>query len=223
MPLQRKINAKIREIAKISHLLPCVSIIHDIRDVSPLWMCYRGLKQLGLTLSELKKMGAQQYYTRFFNEEDAKDINPKIIGLLERNNDEESVTFFQQVRVNLVEDWTWHISSTKILMRDMENMPILLFTQSMPIDNKHTMTQKASRLLEENDFLRKNCHQFAKLSEREIEVLKHLALGLSSQECGNTLHISPQTVDTHPKNIKKKLDANSFFELSQYAQSFDLI
>ena len=94
---------------------------------------------------------------------------------------------------------------------------------SFPIDSKHSMTSKAAKLLEENNFLKKNLHEFAKLTPRETEVLKHIAIGKNAIECGNDLFISPQTVDTHRKNIRKKLGTSSFFELFQYAKSFDLI
>lgn len=223
MSLQTKINAAVKEVAKISHLFPCVAIIHDIRTTAPVWMCERGLKELHLSLEELKSLNAKDYYARFFNEEDSKEINPKIISLLERNNDGESVSFFQQVRINKKADWTWHFTSTKILLRDDNQIPVLLFSLSMPIGGMHNMAQKALRLQEENNFLRKNFHQFSSLTQREIEVLRHLAMGKSAQESGDDLFISPQTIDTHKKNIKKKLKTSSFFELCKYARSFDLI
>ena len=53
--------------------------------------------------------------------------------------------------------------------------------------------------------------------------LKYMALGKSSSETAIELFISLGTVDTHRKNIRKKLETKSYFELSQYARSFDLI
>ncbi len=218
-----EIKKKIEEVADHAHLSPCVNIVHLIKDASVVWMCNKGLSQLNISLNELTKMSAETYYSRFFNIDDANDINPKILGLLERNNDDETVSFFQQVRVNHHTKWTWHISSTKILYRDKSNVPILIITQSMPIDGMHIFAQKAARILEENNFLRENYHLFTKLTNREKEILKHLAKGESSIDCGKSLFISPQTVDTHRKNIRKKLRTNSFQELSKYARSFDLI
>ncbi|MEJ7779893.1 MAG: helix-turn-helix transcriptional regulator [Daejeonella sp.] len=85
------------------------------------------------------------------------------------------------------------------------------------------MTGKASRLLEENNFLRRNFSKFSKLSLRECEVLKKLALGNSSAETAEELFISLSTVDTHRKNIRRKLETTSYYELCLYARSFDLI
>ncbi len=57
----------------------------------------------------------------------------------------------------------------------------------------------------------------AKLSEREIEVLKLVAQGLSSSEIGQQLFISPRTVDTHRNNIIQKLDVPGIAGLVQFA------
>jgi DNA-binding NarL/FixJ family response regulator len=45
------------------------------------------------------------------------------------------------------------------------------------------------------------------LSDREIEVLKHVAEGLSNKEIAWTLDISAHTVARHVTNIMRKLDA----------------
>jgi DNA-binding NarL/FixJ family response regulator len=47
------------------------------------------------------------------------------------------------------------------------------------------------------------------LSAREMEVLRHLGRGLSSQELGVVLGISPETVRTHIKSIFQKLSVTS--------------
>lgn len=55
------------------------------------------------------------------------------------------------------------------------------------------------------------------LSEREIEVLKHLALGLSSKEIADKLNISVNTATTHRKNISQKTGIKSVSGLTIYA------
>jgi len=56
-----------------------------------------------------------------------------------------------------------------------------------------------------------------KLSQREIEIIKLLADGLSSSQISERLFISEHTVKTHRKNILKKLDLHNSSELIQYA------
>lgn len=63
----------------------------------------------------------------------------------------------------------------------------------------------------------------AQLSEREIEILKLVAQGLSSSEIGQQLFISPRTVDTHRNNIIQKLDVPGIAGLVQFAMRNKLI
>ena len=55
------------------------------------------------------------------------------------------------------------------------------------------------------------------LSRREQEILVLISSGLSSQRIGQTLYISKHTVETHRKNILRKLDFNSSTELVKFA------
>lgn len=55
------------------------------------------------------------------------------------------------------------------------------------------------------------------LSERELEILKLIAEGLTSSEIGITLFISPRTVDTHRNNLIQKLEVNGIVGLVRYA------
>lgn len=55
------------------------------------------------------------------------------------------------------------------------------------------------------------------LTEREQEVLTHLAEGESNDEIGKVLVISPKTVARHRENIMRKLNLHSRAELVRYA------
>ena len=48
-----------------------------------------------------------------------------------------------------------------------------------------------------------------KVSHRELEVLHHVASGLTTKEIASILHISTETVDSHRINIKQKLSARN--------------
>ncbi len=223
MTLDEQIAAQIVALAKTTLVLPCVTIVHKIADGSVVWMCDRGLKQLNVTLNKLIKLGKEGYYDNFFNPEDVETYLPKILGLLDRNNDDESVSYLQQVKIQKQNFWTWHMSCTKILMRDDFNQPLLLITQSIPLDTTQSISIKADKILEENRFLRENIGSFSKLTKREIEILKCFTKGETAIDCGKQLFISPQTVETHRKNIRKKLGTSSFGDLLKFARAFDVV
>ncbi|RYU89338.1 LuxR family transcriptional regulator [Mucilaginibacter terrigena] len=220
--VKKELLPQIEEYAAAYNHLPCTVIIHDLRDWSVVYMSDRGLSQLEVSLDEITALSSGDYYKLYFNQEDAEDYVPKILALLERNNDEEMVTYFQQVRFPGKSDWSWHMSSTRIFTRDENGTPGTSITISVPLDAMHHMTAKAERLLQENNFLRQNYERFSRLTKREKEVLAQIALGKSAAEIAAELFISVATAETHRKNIKQKLSASTY-ELMQYARAFDLV
>ncbi len=54
-----------------------------------------------------------------------------------------------------------------------------------------------------------------RLSAREVEILDHIARGLSNKEIGRALRVAPETVKWHLKNIFEKLNVSSRLEAVQ--------
>lgn len=63
----------------------------------------------------------------------------------------------------------------------------------------------------------------AVLTERELEVMKGFANGQTYKEIGADLFISPRTVETHKKNIFRKLQFENQADLIKYAIKNDII
>lgn len=55
------------------------------------------------------------------------------------------------------------------------------------------------------------------LTNRELQVLRHVALGLSNREIGQSLGISIETVKEHVQNILRKLDVNDRTQAAVWA------
>ncbi len=66
-------------------------------------------------------------------------------------------------------------------------------------------------------------HREYKISDREIEIIRKLAEGMTSSQISATLFISEHTVKTHRKNILRKLDLHSSSELIKYALNQGII
>jgi DNA-binding NarL/FixJ family response regulator len=55
------------------------------------------------------------------------------------------------------------------------------------------------------------------LTDREIEVLRHIARGLSQKEISEVMHISPHTVHRHTASLMQKLDTHDRVALARFA------
>ncbi|GIV44185.1 MAG: DNA-binding response regulator [Bacteroidia bacterium] len=61
------------------------------------------------------------------------------------------------------------------------------------------------------------------LTKREIEVIKLIAEGLTSQDIADKLFISPRTVDTHRRNLLQKLNVKNTAELIKFAIKHNIV
>ncbi|MFM7709914.1 MAG: response regulator [Ferruginibacter sp.] len=62
----------------------------------------------------------------------------------------------------------------------------------------------------------------SKLSEREVDVLKHIKEGLSSKEIAEKLFLSARTVEVHRSNILKKLNLKNTASLLKFIHNSPL-
>lgn len=220
---QARMAAAVADIAASADSYPGVIIVANLLVDRVEYMSRRGLTELRTTLPELQALGPG-YWEKYFNPADSADLLPKVYAMIQNPDPWASVSIFQQVRIAPDGGYVWHLSATRVLLRDEDTgQPLLLVTSSVPIDPLHHVTHKVNRLLEENNFLRLHAPRFATLTTREREVLRLLTLGHSAPEIAETLFISAQTAETHRRNIRRKLGAESVFELSEYARAFDLI
>ena len=61
------------------------------------------------------------------------------------------------------------------------------------------------------------------LSERELEVLRRVALGLTSAEIATELYVSVRTVETHRAHVQQKLGLKARADLVRYAREHGLL
>ena len=221
--LKNIVSDKLADVAVAAEWLPGIITITDVRDHRVVFMSDSGLKRLHLTLEELKRLPTEEYYNRYFNPIDLQYFAPKIEQLLEDNDDEKSISFFHQLKDGLKNRYTWYVCSVRIFLRSEDGSPMLIISNSFPLETFSHISTKLGKFLQEDRFVREHYEAFGKLGKREREVLKLMALGKSSAETAEELFISTATVETHRKNIKQKLGTNSFYQLCEYARAFDMI
>ena len=81
----------------------------------------------------------------------------------------------------------------------------------------NSVTKDNSKLIKNNPAVHSN------LTDRELEIITLIALEYSGKEISDQLFISMNTVETHRKNIMKKLDAKNSISLVKYALKNKLI
>ena len=70
---------------------------------------------------------------------------------------------------------------------------------------------------------RRNTTEDLPLTNRETQVLRHVALGLSNREIGRSLGISIETVKEHVQNILRKIDATDRTQAAVWAVKRGLV
>jgi Response regulator containing a CheY-like receiver domain and an HTH DNA-binding domain len=67
------------------------------------------------------------------------------------------------------------------------------------------------------------CEGMELLSKREIEVLQHIAAGLTNREIATRLYLSLYTVKAHARSINDKLDAHSRTQAAARARELGIL
>lgn len=91
------------------------------------------------------------------------------------------------------------------------------------VNDDESVRHKLERIIGQQEFKKQNHGKYSCLTSREIEVMKFVVRGNSSPEIANLLFISRYTVEQHRKNVKRKLEIKSVYQLFQFALAFDLV
>lgn len=216
------LNEKISSLVSLEDTLPCVYIIHDMRDFSLVYMSRQGRQRLGRQWDE-ERTGRKEYFSSYFKIEDSMFFTEKLLEHARTEPDETFMTFFEEVRTGPDQAYEWYLSSSRVMLRDTEGNPRFSLTISMPINIHTHVTKKVARVMEENRYMHAHQHHFGQLTKREKQILACMARNMTSQSIGEQLFISEKTVATHRKNIKRKIGARTDYDVIKFAQTFDLI
>lgn len=218
---QKLIASKIAHLRKYEKEIPGIIVIHNLQNFKVEYMSENGLKQMGTTLEEIKTMGID-YYKNFLNK-DSYAYLKQFMESISNSKENDPISFIQQARPRQHADWDWYASNSKVFLRDEEGIPLLSISYVIPITGKLFFESKIQRAFNENKFFKKNNHLFAALTIREKEILSLMAQSISSEEIANSNNIAKSTVDTHRRNIRKKIGVESPYEIMRFAQAFNLI
>ncbi|MDR8391657.1 LuxR C-terminal-related transcriptional regulator [Aliifodinibius sp. S!AR15-10] len=132
---------------------------------------------------------------------------------------QQTLAFVQYVKTFQESDFSPYISFTK--PSRLSSGLLLWLTVNPSQFGKET--RKIERIIRMDEFKLKHFKRFQQLTDREVDVLKLLANGHNNPAIAEKLYLSRSTVETHRKNIKKKLELNSYKDLIKYAFAFNLV
>lgn len=220
----------IEKIIEMDTFLPYSSTffcITNTQDLTFEFISKNYKASLGLNPNELKEKGMRYFWNRIHPDDvDAwlKALNKLMEFTLneipiEKRQDASYTWNFrfknaQDVFVNIVQN-------TTPLIFDSENKPIIglaHYTVLHP-DVKLDITASAKLLNDKQEYETIYFDSFSQkllhdgVTNRERDIIRLLILDKSSKEISEKLNISPHTVDTHRRNILKKLEISSTGEL----------
>ena len=99
---------------------------------------------------------------------------------------------------------------------------LAMATKKILSGGRYVSTSLAEKLIANlDDSAGKPLHEL--LSNREFEVMKMIAAGVSLTEIGDRLHVSVKTISTYRARIMEKMQMKSNAELTRYAMTHSLI
>jgi DNA-binding NarL/FixJ family response regulator len=101
------------------------------------------------------------------------------------------------------------------LLKNSSKEELLVCIRGVLRNERYISSEATAILLSVEE--KKDTGPLSQLTEREIEIVKLIADGLSNKEIGDRLFISHRTVDTHRTNLMSKLDVHNVAGIVKFA------
>jgi DNA-binding CsgD family transcriptional regulator len=220
----------INKIIELDAYLPYNSTFFCITNTQTLSFEYISKNMfscVGLNADSLKEKGMRYFWNRIHPD----DIDPWLQALNELMNFTiDKISFKERKKTNYT--WSYRfknandkyvtiVQNTTPLEFDIEGKPIIGLAHYTVLDAKINMQVYASAkiLNKNNEYETKYFNNFSQklltdgITNRERDIIRLLVLNLSSKAIAEKLWISSNTVDTHRRNILKKLNISTTGEL----------
>jgi len=128
--------------------------------------------------------------------------------------------------------YAWWLNEITFLKTDEDGRPLLsinTFTDITSIKKDDTIDLSIGRYEEGNDYRVKVAKKYpllkdvARLSRREVEILKMISDGYLSKQIADKLHISFHTVNTHRQHMLEKTNTCTSGQMVNYAREHGII
>lgn len=187
----------------------------------------------GYTNEEVKNRGMEFLFTRL-HPDDAivlqEKVYPTFFNILKElsvdKNIKETVTQFNYRFKTKSGGYSNFLEHLYVLEVDQDGKPTLFLGNIIILEENEVQPMRLTiKITQDNGLLgpifsetySSASTELANITPRENEILQKLATGKTSSEIGEELSISRHTVDTHRRNLLKKLNCKSVVELTRLA------
>lgn len=201
----------------INEHIPGILHVNKLDDFAIQFLNNKGCEMYGHELEEIQMIGSE-IFDRYTHQDTIEKEFPKVGRFIQLDDKNGSAHIYQKVKFYQKKEYQWVYTTFKFLKNTN-----CLIGLSHPVNEMGSIGNKLKRLLDENDFLRKNFLRFSSLTKREKEILKLIVQGQTNKIIATQLFVSEHTIRTHRNRIWKKLDIKTLSEAIKYGNSFDLI
>lgn len=205
-------------IKSIGDFLPGVLLINDMGTMENTYMNMTGCNFLCKTREELNAMGPGYFTDEVFCPQEMRWIIEYFAGLIQRNDAMEVTGFHQKVRPSRNKEWSHFYLSGKLLRSDTKSCIYL----GLPSNPSNYLMHKTQQSLGADAISITLFQRFSTLTKREKEILGLITNGFTANQISEQLFLSRFTIETHRKNIYKKLETRKLSDLIRIANCFGL-
>ena len=184
----------------------------------PVWMNKKAQDDLGMSPDELKAYGIEKYAKDFYHPDDINLFQESIEYINNQNIENFNFIYRQKGKTN---EYFKLLGSGRVIERTKEGyLKEIINCAIIVSDNPNDYTQ-LDQLIKENALLKSKL-KISELSKRELQILRHIANGLTTSDISIKESISFHTVEAHRKKIMKKLEAKNLADIVRIAAECEI-
>lgn len=189
---------------------------NDADTIGITYLEEKGCALFGKSLEEIQSEGAS-FLAECMH---PNDIAPSINGLLayKAQNTSKPFSYFQRVKLQNKDTYDLYITCASY-NKERNVFECVTSSVTQMLEFESVVDAK----MDKQAYTQTHLSIYEKLTKREKEVVHHTCLGKSSKEIAEILFLSPQTIETHRKNIRVKTNIINRSELIQFALHFKIL
>lgn len=213
-----RLKGKCAFLERVVNEVPANIYLSDL-EKGVMWCNKTNEESLGYTLDEIMKLGAMEYMQLIIHPDDLNIPEDSIQHYRKFEGPEYGGVF--RAKHKNEENYKWYMGWAKAFSRKQNGDVKEIICVDVDMSQQMNTDQQLTEALKESLKL-KNKLLIGSLRKREVEVLHLICQGLRTKAIAEKLFISVNTVNTHRKNIQKKLGTNSIGDLVSLAKESGL-